>query len=131
MTREYFVRGQRKTVDELDNVVAIRVCPDDRGAPAAEARAFGNVARVREAGVPDDTLEAFERARWVFVEPSPEVTSALEARELVADAEETGKLVRRQTAAPASSRAGSTCSSDRRSPPRRPHKSWPTVGCDC
>ena len=93
MTREYYVRGQRKTVEEIDNVVAIRVSADDRGAPAAEARAFGNVVRVRDAGVPEDTLEAFERARWVFVDPSPEVTRAFEARELVANAEDTGKLV--------------------------------------
>jgi thermitase len=97
MTREYFVRGQRKTVEELDNVVAIKVMAGDRGDARARVASFGADARVRDAGVPQDSLEAFANARWLFVAPSPATARALDAREPIADAEDAGKLVRRSS----------------------------------
>src|SRR5262245_31903393 len=97
MTREYFVRGQRKTVEELDNVVAIKVMAGDRGDVRARVASFGADARVRDAGVPQDSLEAFANARWLFVAPSPATARALDAREPIANAEDAGKLVRRSS----------------------------------
>ena len=43
MDREYYSRGERKSVEVLDDVVAIKVAPDDRGlAPErASAPKFG------------------------------------------------------------------------------------------
>jgi subtilisin family serine protease len=95
MEREYFVRGQRRTVEQIDNVVAIKVMPDPRGEPRVSPRSFGADARVTEAGLGQETLDAFAKAGWLFVEPSSEVTRALDAREPVANAEEAGKLVQR------------------------------------
>jgi subtilisin family serine protease len=95
MNRDYVVRGQRKTVEEIDNVMAVKVAPDERGEAIAGAADFGTAARVAEAGMPEDALEAFQQARWVFVEPTPETARAVEAREPVPNAEDAGKLVRR------------------------------------
>jgi len=69
--REYFVRGVRKTVDEVDDVVAVQV---DGGV-------------VAEALSDDDELSPFREARWVFVPAS--AASVLET------AEDVGRLVRR------------------------------------
>ena len=97
MKREYFVRGQRKTVEEIDDVVAIRVTLNERGEASAAVRSFGTAARVAEVGMPEDSLDAFEKARWLFVKPSPETTRALKAREAVPNVEDAGKLVRRSS----------------------------------
>jgi hypothetical protein len=40
MEREYFRRGQCKTVEEIDGVVAIRVTPNERGEASADVRSF-------------------------------------------------------------------------------------------
>lgn len=74
MIREYFVRGERKTVDEVDDIVAVQV----EGPVVAE---------VTEALADDDELTPFRDARWMFVPASTAL--ALET------AEDTGKLVRR------------------------------------
>ena len=93
MQREYFARGQRKTVEEIDNVVALKVTSDD-------ADSFDRLGVARGAGdldVPDETLNAFAQANWHFVEPSPDTQSRLDAGEPVENAENTGKLVRRSS----------------------------------
>ena len=51
MDRDYYSRGERKSVEVLDDVVAIKVATDDRGI-APEARSFGTEARVADAGMP-------------------------------------------------------------------------------
>jgi Subtilase family len=95
MNREYFARGQRKTVEEIDDVVAVRVTSDERGEASAGPSSFGTPGRVAELGMPDETLDAFEKARWLFVEPSAETVRGLEAGAPVENAEDAGKLVRR------------------------------------
>jgi subtilisin family serine protease len=95
MNREYFVRGERKTVEEIDDVIAIRVMPNERGEASIGVRGFGAVARIAEVGMPEDSLDAFEKARWLFVKPSAETTRALDAGEAIPNAEDAGKLVRR------------------------------------
>jgi|CXWL01.1.fsa_nt_gi thermitase len=95
MDREYYVRGQRKTVEQVDNVNAIHVAPNERGEARVGASSFGTAAGVAEVGMPEDTLKAFEKARWLFVKPSRETTRALDARETVENAEEAGKVVKR------------------------------------
>jgi len=72
--REYFVRGERKTVDEVDDVVAVHV----DGAVVAE---------IAEALADDEELSAFRAARWVFVPAS--------AALVLESAEDAGRLVRR------------------------------------
>ncbi|HEX6344921.1 S8 family serine peptidase [Umezawaea sp.] len=71
MIREYFVRGERRTVDEVDDVVAVRV--------------DGPV--VAEALTEDDELTPFREARWVFVPAS--------AALVLESAQDAGRLVRR------------------------------------
>ena len=91
MTREYFARGQRKTVEEIDNVVAVKVAPD----AAVGVSSFGSDGHVADAGMPEDALDAFQQANWLFVAPSPELAHGMEAGEPPANADNTGKLVRR------------------------------------
>ena len=81
MDREYFVRGERKTVEQVENVSAIRVAPNERGEARIGVSDFGTAAPVAEVGMPEDTLKAFEKARWLFVKPSRETMRALDARE--------------------------------------------------
>jgi thermitase len=95
MDREYFARDKAKTVEEIDSVVAIRMTRDEHGEAVADPSAFGSEAPVTEAGMPDDSLAAFRRAGWVFVEPTPETALALESTEAVESAEDAGRLVRR------------------------------------
>jgi subtilisin family serine protease len=92
MIREYYVRGERKTVEEIDDVVAVKMTADER--ETAE-EALGPEARVADAGIPTDALEAFRNAAWVFVEPSAEAERALEDPAAVDYADTAGKLVKR------------------------------------
>ena len=94
MDREYFVRGERKTVEEIEDVSAIRVTLNERGEASSGLRTFGSAAKVIDVGMPKDTAEAFEHARWLFVKPSSTTSRALEARELPPDADDSGKLVK-------------------------------------
>ena len=78
MDREYYSRGERKSVEVLDDVVAIKVAPDDRGlAPGAES--FGTEALAADVGIPRETIEAFQNANWLIVEPAPDVSRSLDA----------------------------------------------------
>ena len=95
MDREYFARNKAKTVEEVDSVVAIRVTRDEQGEAVADPSRFGTAAEVTEAGIPDDSLDAFRRAGWVFVEPTAETALAMESNEPVQSAEDAGRLVRR------------------------------------
>lgn len=45
MIREYFVRGERRTVEEIDDVVAVKVAADERGDANAPVEDFGTEAR--------------------------------------------------------------------------------------
>ncbi|HWM12023.1 MAG TPA: S8 family serine peptidase [Solirubrobacteraceae bacterium] len=93
MDRQYYARDRAKTVEEIDSVVAIRVSRDDRGGLMAGEESYGSGAPV--ADMPDDSLEAFRNAGWLFVDPTPETARAVEASEPLDSAEDAGKLVRR------------------------------------
>ena len=94
MDREYFSRGERKSVEVLDGIVAIKLATDDRGI-AAEANRFGTEARVADAGIPEDALEAFQNANWLFVEPAADVSRSLEEGQAPAGTEDVGQVFRR------------------------------------
>ena len=94
MDREYYSRGERKSVEVLDDVVAIKVAPDDRGlAPGAES--FGTEALAADVGIPRETIEAFQNANWLIVEPAPDVSRSLDAERALAGTEDVGLVVRR------------------------------------
>lgn len=94
MQREYFSRGERKTVEVLDDVVAIQVSTDPRGA-TPEAAVFGAPAGDAEQRLDQHSLEAFRNANWVFVTPTPEVTRSVNEGLSVHDTEQVGQVVRR------------------------------------
>ena len=89
MDREYYSRGERKSVEVLDDVVAIKVAPDVRG-PGAES--LGTEALAEDAGIPRETLEAFRNADWLIVEPAADSTRSLES----VGAEDVGVVVKRE-----------------------------------
>jgi thermitase len=95
MIREYVVRGETKTVDEIDDVVAVQVTANDRGELAADPAAFGAEAPIDGTGMSSETADAFRTARWVFVEPSQTAVRAMAEPEAVTDADTAGKLVRK------------------------------------
>jgi subtilisin family serine protease len=94
MDREYYSRGERKSVEVLDDVVAIKVAPDDRGL-APDAESFGTEALAADVGIPRETLEAFQNANWLIVEPAPDVSRSLDAERALAGTEDVGLVVRR------------------------------------
>lgn len=94
MEREYFSRGERRTVEVLDDVVAIQVSTDTRGA-TPEAEIFGAPVRDAEQQLDGPSLEAFRNANWVFVTPTPEVSRSVNEGLSVRDTEQVGQVVRR------------------------------------
>ena len=92
MMREYFIRGQRKTVEEIDNVVAVKLTASARGQTAA---AFGAEARNEDTGMDAETANAFAGARWLFVQPSATTRSALSGPAALPDTDVVGKLIKR------------------------------------
>ncbi|MDQ1051841.1 hypothetical protein [Streptomyces sp. V4I2] len=79
MSRQYYQRGHLVEAEQLDEIIAVKIGWDTLGTEAAEVEAaLGSSAReeVREAGVDDETSEAFARANWVFVRPNPQTREA-------------------------------------------------------
>ncbi len=95
MTREYFVRGQRKTVEEIDNVVAVKVTPDERGEPSVAARTLRDRGARRRGGRAGGHAGGVREGAVAVRRALAETARALDAREAVPDAEDAGKLVRR------------------------------------
>jgi hypothetical protein len=95
MDREYFVRGERKSVEELENVVAVKIAANERGDATADASDFGRELRADDTGMGEDAADAFHGALWYFVEPSPAAERALEAPAMAPNIDDAGKLVKR------------------------------------
>ena len=95
MDREYYSRGERKSVEVLDNVVAIKVAPDTRGL-APDAEGFGTEALAADAGIPRETLEAFQNADWLIVEPAADLTRSIEEGLSPVGTENVGVVIRRE-----------------------------------
>ncbi|WP_203758739.1 S8 family serine peptidase, partial [Cellulomonas chitinilytica] len=102
MEREYFVRGERRTVEQVEDVAAVKVAPDETGERAGRAREVESTDASRQAGLSDDDVDAFRRAGWVFVEPGAAPGAGagagagdLMARETPDEVERAGELVRR------------------------------------
>ncbi|MGD1225669.1 S8 family serine peptidase [Streptomyces krungchingensis] len=95
MSRQYFQRGHLVEAEELDDVIAVK---DSLGRAAADVESeLGSSARgqVREAGVDDETADAFARASWIFVRPNQQTRDALTTGEEIPGAEATGTVIRR------------------------------------
>ena len=90
--REYFIGKRKRTIEQLDEVVAVRLAP-----PAGDARAAGTpvdalgtpVARAARGhpardAIPGDVASSFARANWHFVLPTAAVRADLAARSAAA-----------------------------------------------
>ncbi|MCA4134046.1 S8 family serine peptidase, partial [Arthrobacter sp. M4] len=90
MNRDYYQRGQRKSLEEIENVISVK-------APASPAarRELGAELRAADVGMSEETFEAFQNANWVFVQPTSDTSRRLEARELGDLAESAGKVVKK------------------------------------
>lgn len=95
MMREYFIRGQRKTVEEIDDVVAVQVAANARGQRMAGHAAFGAEAQAQDTGMDAETASAFADARWLFVRPSQATRNAKAAAAPLPNADVVGSLVKR------------------------------------
>lgn len=91
MERTYYLRGERRTLEEVEDVVPVK------SPVSADAReALGTGIRADELGLPEDTFEAFRRADWVFVSPPAGIDRLAPERGQAWPAQLAGKLVRRQ-----------------------------------
>lgn len=70
MDREYYSRGERKSVEVLDDLVAIKVAQNDRGL-APDAESFGTEVRAADAGIPREAFEAFQMRIGGLSSPRP------------------------------------------------------------
>jgi hypothetical protein len=87
MRREYTMRGQLLSVEELEDVVAVKLRAD---APLVEdelVRAFGATTDALPGAADDTQRSAFVAAGWRFVIPTPAIRLAITARSDVAGAE--------------------------------------------
>ena len=102
-TRRYFIGGKPKTIEELDDVVAVhmdagadRALPgaaglEDMGTPVARAARSAPARRA----IPGDVASAFARADWHFVLPSQALRADLAPRDASAAQPDVGRLFRR------------------------------------
>jgi hypothetical protein len=95
MMREYFIRGERKTVEEIDDVVAVKVAANASGQRTLGHSAFGAEARAQDTGMDAETTSAFADARWLFVQPSPATRTAMASTAAIPEADLVGTLVKR------------------------------------
>jgi thermitase len=99
MKRNYFKRDQRIEVEEIEGVAAVEAERDAKGERAAEMSTFGRpgakVLRDTVADLPDEALQAFDRAGWLLVRPSADTRSAIDRGELPAGAVDAGKVIDR------------------------------------
>ncbi|MFF3844940.1 S8 family serine peptidase [Streptomyces sp. NPDC002328] len=96
MSRRYYMRGNLVEVEQLDDVVAVRMGADARRGTGAEAEeSLGTSARgaMRAAGIDEETADAFNRADWVFVRPNRETREAFTAHEALPEADAAGTVV--------------------------------------
>lgn len=119
MERTYYLRGERQTLEEVENVLPLR-------APgSSDAReALGTGLGADDLGVPGDALEAFRRAGWVFVRPGSESARLVEDRAPEAPPPTPANWPDAGATAWGSSRGAWWCSCGRTSPrPRRSSRS--------
>jgi subtilisin family serine protease len=103
-TRRYFVGGNPRTIEEVDDVVAVHMdAVADRALPgAAGLEAMGTpVARAARgaparSAIPGDVASAFARADWHFILPSQALRADLAARGATAAEPDVGRVFRRQ-----------------------------------
>ncbi|WP_141307803.1 S8 family serine peptidase [Streptomyces spinoverrucosus] len=98
MSRQYYQRGHLVEAEELDDVVAVRIGAERQAGAATEVEEeLGRSAReeIRDAGVDDETTDAFTRANWVFVRPNRQTREAFRTGEEIPGAEAAGKVIRR------------------------------------
>jgi hypothetical protein len=103
-TRRYFIGGKPKTIEEVDDVVAVRMgAGADRAlSGAAGLETMGTpVARAprsepARSAIPGDVASAFARAHWHFVLPSQALRADLAARGASAAQPDIGRVFRRQ-----------------------------------
>ena len=74
MEREYYIRGQRKAVEEIENLTTIKVNLKELEKKDLTTRGLNLRASSHVTGedMPTDTLEAFEKANWLFLDSSEE-----------------------------------------------------------
>lgn len=100
MKREYYIRDRKITVDEITDVVAVKLEAKPEGDLKEVAKCFGQLATVqtdeKEAAVDiaDEELDAFTHAGWIFVHPSEEVALAASTRTAPAGATYVGRVFR-------------------------------------
>ncbi|MBL3670944.1 S8 family serine peptidase [Streptomyces sp. M2CJ-2] len=97
MSRQYYQRGHLVEAEELDDVIAVKMGAAPRDGVAERATDLGSSARgeIREAGIDDETTEAFARASWIFVRPNQRTREAFTAGDEIPSAEAAGKVIRR------------------------------------
>ncbi|MFE7630135.1 S8 family serine peptidase [Kocuria sp. NPDC057446] len=90
MERTYYQRGERKTLEEIEDVVPVKLSGGD-------ARALSDPGLdAADLGLPEDTYDAFRQASWVFVSPDAERAQGADGRTSAGPPQDAGKLVRRQ-----------------------------------
>ena len=91
MERSYYQRGRLRTVEQIEDVA-----PVQSSAAGVRWEALGPEVDAAALGMPEDCLEAFHRAGWVFVRPTLGTTRLVAEPRADGTAPPAGVLVRRQ-----------------------------------
>ncbi|MDQ1276456.1 MAG: hypothetical protein QG610_2034 [Euryarchaeota archaeon] len=100
MKREYFIRDKKITVDEIADVMAVKLEVEPEGGPKEATKSFGQLATIptdkgeTAVDISDEQLDAFTHAGWIFVHPSEEVALAASTHRAPAGATYAGRVFR-------------------------------------
>ena len=100
MKRYYYKRDQKIEVDELEAVVAVKVVASDSRSRNDAVRALGDSAEsvvAKHVGDnPDESIEAFTKANWVFIKANEKTAELLSRSEEPEKSESSGVVIKRK-----------------------------------
>ena len=99
MRRHFFVRDRRIEVEEVEGVAAVQVSKDEQGRQSTQVSIFGDpnpaddAVRTAASSLPDNTLDGFKQAGWVFVRPNDRTRAAMDRSDIPENAELVGTVI--------------------------------------
>ncbi|NEQ95583.1 MAG: S8 family serine peptidase [Cyanothece sp. SIO2G6] len=93
MRREYIVRNERVSIEEIEGIVAI--LPREREASQADlSQSFGEILEASSRAGENPDWQSFENAGWIFVRPNDVVQRALDTGSRINNAEAAQRVFR-------------------------------------
>lgn len=92
MDREYYKRNKKVVVEEISEVVALKLETKPTEPLHEYVKKFGSL--VTDLKISDEELNGFNKADWLFVHPSSELSQAVERKEIPSGTTFVGRIFR-------------------------------------